>query len=114
MCPFLVDPCEECYVVRMDSQAIEWAIRYCGGEYEQCEIYRRLVMDRRRRGGDEKARSSNPSHAETPADGAKGSTPPRRPESRREEEDPTDRKMNASGEFINVNPGDMPENREGG
>ncbi len=48
-CPFTETPSEECFVARMDSRAIELAILYCGGEYEQCEIYKRLVMDRRQR-----------------------------------------------------------------
>lgn len=45
-CPFTETPNEECYVSRMDSRTIERAIYYCGGKYEQCEIYRILLKGR--------------------------------------------------------------------
>ena len=61
-CPFLDDPCEECHVARLDSVAIELAIHYCGGEYGQCEIYRRLVKDRRQRDCDGKAAEQKSPH----------------------------------------------------
>lgn len=38
-CPFVENPSEECYVARMDSGAVEKAIRFCRGIYEKCEIY---------------------------------------------------------------------------
>lgn len=40
-CPFVENPSEECYVARMDSGAVEKAIRFCRGIYEKCEIYLR-------------------------------------------------------------------------
>jgi hypothetical protein len=43
MCPFLDDPCGECYVANMTSGAVAKAILYCGGEYGRCEIYGRLL-----------------------------------------------------------------------
>jgi hypothetical protein len=46
-CPFIETPSEECYVARLDSRTIERAIFYCGGEYEQCEIYGILAKKRR-------------------------------------------------------------------
>ena len=38
-CPFVENPSEECYVARMDSGAVEKALRFCRGIYEKCEIY---------------------------------------------------------------------------
>jgi hypothetical protein len=38
-CPFVENPTEECYVARMDSGAVEKALRFCRGIYEKCEIY---------------------------------------------------------------------------
>lgn len=40
LCPFLLEPFENCYCVRMDSQDIERAINLCSNHYELCEIYR--------------------------------------------------------------------------
>ena len=31
----------------LTSGAVEMAILYCGGEYERCEIYGRIAMERR-------------------------------------------------------------------
>jgi len=38
-CPFVENPSEECYVARMDSGAVEKALRFCRGIFEKCEIY---------------------------------------------------------------------------
>ena len=38
-CPFVENPSEECYVARMDSGAVEKALRFCRGIYEKCDIY---------------------------------------------------------------------------
>lgn len=40
-CPFIESPCDDCFVARLNSQNIEQAIYYCGGNYEECEIYQR-------------------------------------------------------------------------
>ena len=42
-CPLLGDPSPECFVVKMDSRSIEESLRYCGGSYRECEIYRKRV-----------------------------------------------------------------------
>ena len=42
-CPFVDDPSPDCYVVKMDSRSIEESMHYCGGSYQECEIYRRRV-----------------------------------------------------------------------
>jgi hypothetical protein len=38
------DPSPECYVVKMDSQSIEESLRYCGGSYQECDIYRKRAV----------------------------------------------------------------------
>ncbi len=38
-CPFVDNPIEECYIARMDSGAVDKAIRFCRGIFEKCEIY---------------------------------------------------------------------------
>ncbi len=45
-CPFVDNPSEECYVARMDSGAVEKAIRFCRGIYEKCEIYVRRTSQK--------------------------------------------------------------------
>jgi len=40
LCPFLLEPFDNCYCVRMDSQDIERAINLCSNSFALCEIYR--------------------------------------------------------------------------
>jgi len=44
-CPFLNTPFEDCYVRDLDSLEVESAIRYCGGEFKQCDIYVRHLTE---------------------------------------------------------------------
>ena len=64
-CPFLDEPFEECHVASLKSGAIERAIVFCGGEYEKCEIYRRLAMTRLQesRGAGESGKDDAPGQA---------------------------------------------------
>ncbi len=39
LCPFLLEPFENCYCVKMDSQYIERAVNLCSNNFEHCEIY---------------------------------------------------------------------------
>jgi len=39
LCPFLPEPFENCYCVKMDSQDIERAVNLCNYNFEICEIY---------------------------------------------------------------------------
>lgn len=41
LCPFIVAPFEECYCASTSSLHTEFAIQYCGGNFEDCEIYRK-------------------------------------------------------------------------
>lgn len=40
-CPFLDDPREECYSAQMTSQKAEATLRFCGGDFESCDIFRK-------------------------------------------------------------------------
>ena len=43
MCPFVQEANEECFCSDMRSLYVEAAIHYCGGNYEDCVIYKRKV-----------------------------------------------------------------------
>jgi len=34
-----------CYCTNLISQNTEAAVRFCGGKYQECEVYKRLVRD---------------------------------------------------------------------
>ncbi|MDA8164227.1 MAG: hypothetical protein M0017_04250 [Desulfobacteraceae bacterium] len=40
-CPWVKAPFEECFCRRMNSLSTEAIIYYCGGNFSECEIYRR-------------------------------------------------------------------------
>ena len=40
LCPFLLEPFENCYCVKMDSQDIERTVNLCNYNFEICDIYR--------------------------------------------------------------------------
>ncbi len=40
LCPFLEDPFDHCYCVKMSSQDIERAVYLCSKSFELCEIYK--------------------------------------------------------------------------
>lgn len=42
-CPLLRSPREECYCMDMNSNKVQFALRYCSGAYEECRIYRAIV-----------------------------------------------------------------------
>jgi len=39
-CPYLKEPFEECYCRHMSSQAAAKAIRFCGGDFAECDVYK--------------------------------------------------------------------------
>ncbi len=43
ICPFAQSPLEDCLVTNMESRHVEEIIYYCGGNFEQCEIYKRAL-----------------------------------------------------------------------
>jgi len=44
-CPLLPQYLEGCYCTNLISQNTEAAVRFCGGKYQECEVYKRLVRD---------------------------------------------------------------------
>lgn len=46
ICPFVKKRYDKCYCVDMDSRKTSLAIRYCMGNFEQCEIYKKLLKER--------------------------------------------------------------------
>ena len=47
LCPFVENPHDDCYIVTLESLKVEAAIYYCGGNFQKCDIYQRLVKDRK-------------------------------------------------------------------
>lgn len=45
VCPFAQNPFNDCYVRNMTSLNIEDTIYYCGGHFEECEIYKKHDND---------------------------------------------------------------------
>jgi hypothetical protein len=41
LCPFTRDPYDECFIIHTESKYTESIIKFCGGNYEECEIYKR-------------------------------------------------------------------------
>ncbi len=44
-CPYLRDPFEDCYCSQMNSQMAEKVIKFCGGNFEECDIYNKHVRE---------------------------------------------------------------------
>lgn len=40
-CPFIKHPLPECYVSNLNSQNIGLALKYCQGNFEDCNVYQR-------------------------------------------------------------------------
>ena len=43
LCPLIENPHEDCYILTLDSLKVESAIHYCGKNFKDCEIYKRLM-----------------------------------------------------------------------
>ena len=41
LCPFLLEPFDNCYCVKMDSQDIERAVNLCSNNFSICDIYKK-------------------------------------------------------------------------
>lgn len=46
LCPFIDDPHPDCYCVDMDSLKINLLLRYCRVNYEQCEVFQKVLQER--------------------------------------------------------------------
>ncbi|MDX1764181.1 MAG: hypothetical protein R3231_07665 [bacterium] len=44
-CPLLPQYLEGCYCTNLISQNTEAAILYCGGNYRECDVYKRIARD---------------------------------------------------------------------
>ena len=38
-CPFIRNPFDDCYCIKLASQDIEKTIIYCSGNFERCEVF---------------------------------------------------------------------------
>ena len=45
-CPLIKDPHPDCYCLDLNNSKINLAIRFCTKNYEQCDIYNRVVQNR--------------------------------------------------------------------
>ncbi len=43
LCPFIHSPHEDCYITHMNSLSVETIVKYCGGSFEECPVYRHLM-----------------------------------------------------------------------
>jgi len=46
-CPFLDHPKEECYPSQMTSQKAEATLRFCGGDFRSCDIFKKYRAEMR-------------------------------------------------------------------
>jgi hypothetical protein len=42
LCPLVQETLECCYCSNLQSQNVSRAMRFCAGEYEECEVYKRI------------------------------------------------------------------------
>jgi hypothetical protein len=40
-CPHLGSPLADCYCSHMNSQMTEKTVKFCGGNYKECDIYKK-------------------------------------------------------------------------
>ena len=40
-CPHVKDPFPNCYCTRLSSANVAKMVKYCGGKYKECEIYKK-------------------------------------------------------------------------
>ncbi len=43
LCPVLDNPEPDCYCLDMTSRKIPYAVRFCLGDFRECDIYQRVV-----------------------------------------------------------------------
>jgi hypothetical protein len=43
-CPFIKDPHPDCYCLEINNSKINLVMRFCSGDYEQCDIYKRILQ----------------------------------------------------------------------
>jgi hypothetical protein len=48
LCPFIKEPGKDCYCINMNSNKVLFAIRFCGGKFEECRIYKGTMREKLR------------------------------------------------------------------
>lgn len=48
-CPFVEQPFDDCFVNEVNSQNIGRVLYFCGGHFEECDIFRQRTMSNRER-----------------------------------------------------------------
>jgi len=46
ICPLLQNCYEECYCSKLNSNTIESIIKFCGNNYFDCEIYKKIISSK--------------------------------------------------------------------
>lgn len=46
-CPLINEAREGCYCIDMNSQKIHAAVYYCGGNFEECGIYKAAIKEKK-------------------------------------------------------------------
>lgn len=46
LCPLLGSPLKDCYCVEMNSNKVQFALRFCGGAFQDCRIFQSYLAER--------------------------------------------------------------------
>lgn len=49
ICPFTKEPLDGCYCLKADSRYAEAIMNICGRDYEECEIYKEQIRNKKER-----------------------------------------------------------------
>jgi len=44
-CPYLNHPFADCYCSHMNSQMTEKAVKFCGGNFKECDVYQKHLKE---------------------------------------------------------------------
>jgi len=45
LCPFTAKPDKDCYCVNVNSNKVKNILDYCGGDFKECSVYKRLILE---------------------------------------------------------------------
>ncbi len=45
LCPFTAKPDKDCYCVNVNSNKVKNILDYCGGDFKECPVYKRLILE---------------------------------------------------------------------
>jgi hypothetical protein len=57
LCPFVRSPHADCYFLDMNSNKISMAVYYCRNHFKQCEIYKRMTGQKKKKPDGDKKRN---------------------------------------------------------